>query len=243
MVIKRQGDSFVYHFAQYGVASLQVGDETYKLFISSGFNRPDFEKTTLIEATSYLKSGKIDPQQLVEIGETIRIGDTQYTNKGVDRYHNWLALEGARLPSTDPYSLQTGGRFEPFVAFNFVTGKPISTVHLKGRYIYIDFWGTWCKGCIEELPQLEQLYKGLDHQRVEFISIACHDSADRLRQFLSHHPLTWPQVLSDQTNQLVERYKVNGFPSSVLVDPAGRIVARNLHGSALANKLKTINQN
>lgn len=240
MVIKRQGDSFVYHFAQYGVANIRVGDDTHELFISSGFCRPDFEKTTLIEAKSCLKSGKIDPQQLVEIGETIKIGGVDYTNKGLNQYQNWLELEGSDASSVSNNDLRTGAQFQPLVAHNFVTGKLFSTVDLEGKYIYIDFWGTWCKGCVAELPQLKQLYKEVDHRWVEFVGIACHDSAKRLQGFLIQHPLDWPQVLSDENNKLVERYKISSFPSSVLIDPQGVIVARNLYGSALADKLKAL---
>ena len=240
MVIKRMGDSFVYHFAQYGVASIKVGDDTHEIFISSGFCRPDFETTTLIKATSCLKSGKIDPQQLVELGETIKIGGIDYTNKGLDRFYNWLELEASTVSPLATHNLQAGVPFQPLIAHDFVTGKPFSTADPKGKYIYIDFWGTWCKGCVAELPQLEQLYKEVDHQRVEFVSIACHDSAKRLRGFLSHHPLDWPQVLSDEDNKLVERYRISSFPSSVLIDPQGMIVARNLYGSALADKLKAL---
>ena len=243
MVVKQMGDQFVYHFAQYGVASFQVEGQTYELFISSGFDRPDFEKTTIIEATSCLESGKIDPQKLVEIGEIIEIGGKKYTNKGIDLYHNWLELEGTTMASANNYSLQVGTQFQPFLANDFITGKPVSLASLKGRYVYIDFWGTWCKGCVQELPHLKQLYKEIDHQQVEFVSIACHDSAERLQQFLSKNPLGWPQVLSDETNQLVEHYQVSGFPTSVLVDSRGTIVARNLHGLALANKLKAIAKN
>ncbi|MCK8495994.1 TlpA family protein disulfide reductase [Spirosoma sp. RP8] len=198
LVIKRMGDSFVYHFAQYGVATLQVGNDTHKLFISSGFCRPDFKATTLIDATSCLKSGKIDPQQLVKLGETIEIGGISYINKGLDRYHDWLELEGSTAPLPATHNLRTGVEFQPLVANDFVTGKPFSTATLKGKYVYVDFWGTWCKGCIAEIPHLQQLYKEVDYQRVEFVSIACHDSAKRLQRFLKDHPLGWPQVLSDE---------------------------------------------
>ncbi|MEZ0610476.1 TlpA family protein disulfide reductase [Fibrella sp. WM1] len=239
MVVKKMGSEFLYNFPQYAVTSLKRGKQTYELLISSGFIRPDFERTDIAFGSINRAMPKIDSRELIEIGGNIELGRVTYTNKGVDRFNNWLNLDPIDSEKS-PYSLQIGYPLQPFQGFEFGTNRPVSLPSETGKYVYIDFWGTWCAGCIEDMPALKSIHKELDTTKIKFIGIVCHDSPDRLRSYLKKERISWPQVLADQNNRLVERYHITSYPTSVLIDPNGIIISKNLRGEALRKKLREI---
>ncbi|MEZ0484894.1 TlpA family protein disulfide reductase [Fibrella aquatica] len=232
-----KGD-FVYGSPQYAVAAIQQGDETHDVYIASGAGRPSFESAQLCLPASVLSSGKVDPQKVVKPGEVIDIGGVPYLNRGVNMYHNRLTLETTDATAINSsHSLQVGRPFKSFSARDVSTGKLLSLTDLHGKYVYIDFWGIWCRGCIEQLPALKKVYESVDKKQVAFLGIACHNTPEQVRQFARTRHLTWPQIVSDDTNKLADRYQVTSFPTSILLDPNGIIVARNLHGEELKKKL------
>lgn len=239
MVIKQMGSEFLYNFPQHAAATLRRGDKTYELLISSGFSRPDFERSDVVHASSILRSGKVDPNGLAEIDQYVELGGIKYRNKGIDSFHNWLELEPVNADAT-AYSLQVGHPFYPFSANEFSTGKLVSLANYKGKYVYVDFWETGCKPCVEDMPTLRKIYRGLDRNRFDFVSIV-NDSPDRLSRFLTKNKLEWPQILSDGTNKLIETYHITGYPTSVLLDPDGNVIARDLRAEGLKEKLDELN--
>ncbi|XWW46245.1 TlpA family protein disulfide reductase [Fibrella sp. USSR17] len=235
-----KGD-FVYGSPQHAVATIRHGDKAYDVCITSGAGRPSFESTQLCLPSSIRSSGKADPQQVVQPGEVIAIGGVLYVNRGVDPFHNWLTLETTDAAAvTASHSLQVGQPFKPFASREVSTGQLISLDNLRGKYVYIDFWGTWCRGCVEQLPGLKTVYESVDKKQVAFLGIACKSIPAQVRQFARARHLTWPQIVSDDTNKLADRYQVNSFPTSILLDKKGIIIARNLHGDELQKKLREL---
>ncbi|WP_373511193.1 TlpA family protein disulfide reductase [Persicitalea sp.] len=227
-----------YSFPQYTTAKLKVKDQVHNIVLSGG-GRPDYSSTSLVlvdENNSVLK-GFSEP---VREGDLLSVGGifdkVKYRNLGVNICHEVLELAGEYVEKLG-FGLQAGYTFRPFEAKLFDSEVPIASSDYKGKYLFVDFWGTWCKGCVLELPELQKIYEGVDKERVEFVSIAGVQSPVQLRKFLEKRPLAWPQIISDKDNKLVETYNITGYPTNVLVGPDGRVVARNLRGKALERKL------
>ncbi|MCX6215835.1 TlpA disulfide reductase family protein [Spirosoma sp.] len=238
MLVKTFGSDFFYNFPQYAQATLKRGGNTYNLAVSFGFTRPDFDIIGLADLSSLSKNERLSEDELIEINENVRLAGIIYKNKGVDFYNNVLRLEPA-VEGKQEYSLQAGYPFKPFAEREFTSKRPITLADYKGKYVYVDFWGTWCKGCLDDIPNLKKLYAGLDKNRFEFIGIA-QDSPERLTKFIKKQDVQWPQILSDKTNKLVESYPLTGYPTSVLLDKNGIVLARDLRGNELRDKLKEL---
>ncbi len=237
-VVFRYNDTyFLYNFPRYATATAQVADKQYELLIDPNLRRLNFETSKIALASSIGSNGRIDGQKIVEIGDEIELGGIAYRNNGISFADNILELEPVNAETAATNPLQNGRVFQPFTEVEFSSGKPVALHRLKGKYVFVDFWGTWCKGCVEDMPQLNALYEQVDKNKVEFIGINCKDSPEGLRAFLQKHRTDWPQIQSTSANSLVDRYRVTSFPTSVLLDPSGTIIARDIHGGALKDKL------
>ena len=244
IIIKQfDGNQFGYNFPQYAkVELIQKGQKHELAVVSSSLTSPDFESASIVEMDTAVQNKVIERSELINVEQYISIGGllgTKYKNKGVDWFNNTVKLEGIPFDVV-VYSTQVGYLFQPFSAKEFSTKKTISLESLKGKYVLIDFWGTWCRGCVEEIPNLVTVYKGLDKSRFEFIGIAGNDTPENLKKFIDKNGITWPQILSDNSNKLIEIYKIKGFPQTVLLDPHGKVIAKDLRGKQLEIRLNEL---
>ena len=230
-----------YTFPQYAITQLKVKDKVHTIVLTNA-GRPDYDgsKLMLVDQDTAVLKGFTN---MVAQGELLSVGGlldkVKYRNLGVNMYHETLQLEGEYAEELG-YALQVGYPFQPFKTKLFNSEVPVSSLDYKGRYLFIDFWGTWCKGCVMELPELQRIYQTVNKERIEFISIAGGQSPTLLEKFLKKRPLAWPQIISDNKNKLVETYNITGYPTSVLIGPDGKVVARNLRGEALEQKLAEV---
>lgn len=115
-----------------------------------------------------------------------------------------------------------------------ISGDSISLKDYRGKLVLLDFWGTWCKGCIEEFPKLKRLKKVLKDRDFEIIGIAQDDQAS-LERFVKKKPLPWVNVVDD--GKICHQFKVSVFPTTLLIDEKGNHVASNLRGKKLVEEL------
>ncbi|HET8864957.1 MAG TPA: TlpA disulfide reductase family protein, partial [Gracilimonas sp.] len=104
---------------------------------------------------------------------------------------------------------------------------------LRGKYVMIDFWGTWCGPCIEALPVIKEAYATYAGENFEIVGIANEPSLERFENFVERENLKWPQIpeIYEENNEIQELYSVNSYPTYYLVNPDGEIVE---YGMALS---------
>ena len=103
-----------------------------------------------------------------------------------------------------------------------VDGTTFTLSSLQGKYVVIDFWGSWCKWCIKGFPDMKTAYakhKG----KVEFVGIACRDTEEKWKEAVKKHELPWLHVYNPSTSDLTTRYVLKGYPTKIMIDPEGNI--------------------
>ena len=103
-----------------------------------------------------------------------------------------------------------------------VDGTTLTLSSLQGKYVVLDFWGSWCKWCIKGFPDMKEAYtkyKG----KVEFVGIACRDTEEKWKNATAKYEIPWISVLNPVENDLVKVYQVQGFPTKIVIDPKGKI--------------------
>lgn len=116
----------------------------------------------------------------------------------------------------------------------------ISSANLKGKYIFVDFWSTYCSACIKEFPYLKKVYQKYDRSKFEMIGVLDERDESVTARLISENNLVWPTIKMGANSTLLKNYHVYSYPSSYLIDPQGVIVAVNLRGEELDNKLKVL---
>ena len=109
----------------------------------------------------------------------------------------------------------------------------------KGKYVLIDFWASWCGPCRKEMPTVVESYKQFKDKGYEIIGISLDKDAAAWKAAVNKLNMTWPQLsdLKYWNSDAAALYGVMSIPSNVLLDGEGRIIASDLRGNDLLNKL------
>lgn len=159
-----------------------------------------------------------------------------FTNQGVDLARNVLRL--GRAGNKDSlYSSQRGYRAYPFTQILSTAGESISLADYKGKYVLLDFWGTWCAPCRAETPYLRDAYAKTSRDTIEFISIASSDTPEKVKAYCLKEQLNWPQLLSDEVNKLAATYHIIAYPTTILIGPDGKVMLKRLQGKNMVDML------
>lgn len=113
---------------------------------------------------------------------------------------------------------------------NFKGGKT-KLEDLRGKYVYIDVWATWCGPCRAEIPHLKEIEKKYHNKNIEFVSISIDTKKDydKWKKFVAEKELSGIQLYADNdwNSEFVKDYNINGIPRFILIDPKGKIVNAN----------------
>lgn len=112
----------------------------------------------------------------------------------------------------------------------------------KGQYVLIDFWASWCGPCRAEMPNVKASYEKYHAKGFEIVGLSLDNRSDAWKKAIGDMELNWVHLsdLKGWQSVAAKTYSIQGIPASLLVDPNGKIVARDLRGDKLGNKLKQI---
>ncbi len=121
-------------------------------------------------------------------------------------------------------------------------GKPFTLSSMRGKYVLVDFWASWCGPCRGENPNVVAAYNKYKNKNFTILGVSLDQENEAWLQAIKADNLTWKQVsdLKFWDNATVGLYGYQGIPYNVLIDPSGKIIAKELRGAALEAKLKEV---
>src|ERR1051325_1311303 len=125
--------------------------------------------------------------------------------------------------------------------FKAVDGREVDVQKLQGKVVLVDFWATWCKPCMAELPKVKATYAKLHEKGFEIIGISLDEKAEALDRVLKKEEMTWPQYMEEEgkENKFAGEFGIEGIPTMWLVDKKG--VLRDLNArTSLSNKVEKL---
>jgi peroxiredoxin len=129
----------------------------------------------------------------------------------------------------------------PSVAVSDLAGAPVRLEDLRGKYVLVDFWATWCAPCVVELPRLQAAYAKYHARGFEVVAVSLDETKSAVVDFVKSRKLPWKQVHNATSNgDLVEAFGVKNIPATFLIDPSGHIVRLELRGPALDRALEAL---
>jgi peroxiredoxin len=122
------------------------------------------------------------------------------------------------------------------------SGTPVNLNSFKGKYVLVDFWASWCAPCRAENPNILKAYNAFKDKGFTVVGISLDDKAANWKKAIRADKMPWTQLsdLKGWKNEISASFGIQGIPSNLLIDPLGKIVAKDLRGIALENKLKQL---
>ncbi len=142
----------------------------------------------------------------------------------------------------DKMKLTAVGQPAPEIALPDPDGQVVALSSMKGKYVLVDFWAKWCGPCRQENPNVVRAYQKYKDKGFTVFGVSLDRNREDWLQAIKEDHLTWTHVsdLKYWQSEAAKTYNITGIPFSVLLDPNGVIIAKNLRGAALEQKLEEI---
>lgn len=146
------------------------------------------------------------------------------------------SIKESRMPV-----IETGSMAPVFVQQD-QAGKPLKLSDLRGKYVLIDFWASWCGPCRKVNPELVKLYQKFKSPAFEILGVSLDENDAKWKEAIEKDQLGWLHVsdLKGWKNEVAEQYGIRAVPQNFLLDPSGKVVAKNLKVDELEAELNKL---
>ena len=210
---------------KYQEGTAKIRQRTEEAIVNFAKAHPDNEATV-----TYLE--RVNPRQwenyLGNLSPAVRDGRMKaYYQPMVDMIKQQMERQDRAA------KLQEPGREVPDFTLMDINGKPLSLSSLRGKYVVLDFWGSWCGWCIKGYPDMKKYYEKYKG-KFEILGIDCNDTEEKWKKAVADNQLPWLHVYNKKDdNDVTKLFGITGYPTKIIIDPQGKI-ARSFIGEGPA---------
>jgi thiol-disulfide isomerase/thioredoxin len=181
------------------------------------------EKTSFREDYyQYIKSRNKSDQELLAILSQMATNSPEYLPE-LEKFYQEHPIAGKPFTQFWLEKINEMASESPDFKLLAITGKEFNSLEKRGKWILLDFWGTWCSPCRAEHPALQALSKEIETKyagQMEVLTIACQDQLAKVEKYFQQTKYDFPTAMAD--DKITDLFKVTGYPTKILITPQGR---------------------
>lgn len=203
--------------------------------------RPEMAKVTEELINFILKFAKENPKSLTSFYAMNSLSPSEYEKEFIEysdniksNFNDNAAVTEFLIRMAKLKTVQVGQQ-APAFSMKTIDGKTVNLSDFKGKYVLLDFWASWCMPCRQENPNVVKAYNTYKDKNFTVFGISLDKDPKAWAQAVAADGLTWTHAseLKDFEGPTVRLYQIEAIPSSFILDPDGKIVAKNLRGEEL----------
>ncbi len=219
-------------FPEYKKGHIDLKGLDYDIFVSNGFLRVNYAADRLsvfITPQSDSLPSELNGDIPYEIGDVFNVKGHDYLIDSVTNWGDEIFIKYVG-ENTKPVGI-TEGYYMPKFEAKHLDNSVFELKQHPDKYILLDFWGTWCNPCIKLIPELKKINTEYSNDKFVLVSVAYDSDQKKIADFISRENMDWEHIFVNQNqenkNSLIEKLKITSYPSTILIDPNGKIIARN----------------
>lgn len=196
-------------------------------------NNPTFIQFALIQCNKRLP---------IETSQVLAYARAAAEKTKSESLKNFVTAMTNQIKNNIPPSPLSIGQPAPEIAMADPNGKIVTLSSLKGKYVLVDFWASWCGPCRAENPNVVSAFEKFKNKKFTVLGVSLDDDKAAWTEAIKADKLNWQHIsdLKKWESTVVNTYQFEGIPFNVLLDTNGIIIAKELRGSALQEKLGSI---
>jgi thiol-disulfide isomerase/thioredoxin len=213
----------------YKSQSVVINNKKYILNLSNSFTSLEYtsRNTQLLIQSDKMndlkKSKRVVPYS---VGDLISFDNLQYKFEKVSLWGDTISLKYLGINKRPEGFLS--GTYLPKTKIQTIDNKDFDFEEHIGKYVLIDFWGSWCVPCIKLIPRIAEVNAKYKTKGLVLVSVAYDDNLSKLKELIESKQMNWIHLIQSKNNsEFVDKLKVSSFPTLMLVDPSGKILCRD----------------
>lgn len=135
--------------------------------------------------------------------------------------------KAASTTAAETKKLKDGDKCIDF-SYTDIDGKTVTLADLKGKYVLIDVWATWCGPCVKEIPFLKKLEEKMHGKNITFVSISCDKDKSKWEEMVKAENLVGVQLHNGGDRTFMDAFGITGIPRFIMLDKKGKVIKTNM---------------